>query len=313
MSSKIFLQSLQSKLKGGNARSIHLNALPGRLATRFDLKQFDIIEEGLAHSFLDILLSKSNFEFKVSFDKIDLNETNAETQKKLGIIAKRLNSIIIENEDYHKEHGIKTLGFGYPVLIKRSSKDPAKIIKAPLFIWQLEAVKSKTKVNEWSFLRNKLIQSNGKIADADIHSVSINEVLLSFIKGEDNISLPHLTSEALEDSILDRKELVDACVEVLQSLNANNKTEVLTTLNKNFETPVNILPEAAQIDSIANNKAYIHFGGVFGLFRAQKESIITDITRLLERFDEFEFDELKVENLLPHLLAPLPQTPASRQ
>lgn len=297
MSSKIFLQSLQSKLKGGNARSIHLNALPGRLATRFDLKQFDTIEDNLANSFLDTLLSKSNFEFKVSFDKIDLNETNTETQKRLGVIAKRLNSIIIENEDYYKEHGIKTLGFGYPVLIKRSSKDPAKIIKAPLFIWPLEAVKSKTKVNEWSFLRNKLIQPNGKITDADIHSVSINEVLLSYIKGEDNITLPHLTNEALEDALINRQELIGACAEVLQSLNANSKEEILKTLNKNFETPINVLPEAAQIDAIANNKAYIHFGGVFGLFRAQKESIITDITRLLERFDEFEFDELKIENL----------------
>lgn len=297
MSSKIFLQSLQSKLKGGNARSIHLNALPGRLATRFDLKQFDIIENGHANSFLDILLSKPNFEFKVSFDKIDLNETNAEAQKKLGVIAKRLNSIIIENEDYYKEHGIKTLGFGYPILIKRSSKDPAKIIKAPLFIWQLEAVKSKTKINEWSFLRNKLIQPNGKILDTDIHSVSINEVLLSFIKGEDNITLPHLSSEALEDAVIDRNELIEACAEVLKSLNSGTQEEILQILNKNFETPLNPLPEAAQVDAIANNKAYIHFGGVFGLFRAQKESIITDITKLLDRFEEFEFDDLKVENL----------------
>ncbi|PUZ22119.1 AAA domain-containing protein [Chitinophaga costaii] len=312
MPSKVFLQSLQSKLKGGNIRSIHLNALPGRLATRFDLKQFDVIEEGLAHSFLGTLLSKSNFEFKVSFDKIDLNKTNAETQKKLGVIAKRLNTIIIENEDYYKEHGIKTLGFGYPVLIKRSSKDPAKIIKAPLFIWPLEAVKSKNKVNEWSFLRNKLIQPNGKIADADIHSVSINEVLLSFIKGEDNITLPHLTNEALEDALIDRKELVDACAEVLQSLNANSKEDILKTLNRNFEIPVNVLPDAAQIDAIANNTAYIHFGGVFGLFRTQKESIITDITKLLDRFDEFEFDDLKVENLSTTPFSAVPTDPSQQ-
>lgn len=297
MSSKIFLQSLQSKLKGGNARSIHLNAHPGRLATRFDLKQFDIIEVNLAQKFLDALLSKPNFEFKISFDNIDLNETNSDSQKKLGVIAKRLNSIIIENEDYFKEHGIKTLGFGYPILIKRSSKDPKKIIKAPLFIWPLEAIKSKTKINEWLFLRNKIVQPNGKIIDADIHSVSINEVLLSFIKSEDNITLPHITGEALEDALIDRKELINACAEVLEALSINGKNDILQILHKNFETSVNALPEASHIDTIANNKAYIHFGGVFGLFRAQKESIISDITRLLDRFEEFEFDELKVDNL----------------
>lgn len=297
MASKLFLQSLQSKLKGGNSRSIHLNALPGRLATRLDLNQFNIIEEGLADRFLDTLLSKSNFEFRVSFDMVDLNETNTETQKKLGVISKRLNSIIIENEDYFKEHGIKTLGFGYPILIKRSSKDPEKIIKAPLFIWPLEAVKSKNKINEWLFLRNKFIQPNGKIVDADIHSVSINEVLLSFIKGEDNILLPDFTNQALEDSLIDRKELVNACADVLQSLNVKSKSDILNILYKNFERPVNVLPDASQIDAIANNTAYIHFGGVFGLFRAQKESIINDITRLLERIDEFQFDKLKVENL----------------
>jgi very-short-patch-repair endonuclease len=312
MSSKIFLQSLQSKLKGGNARSIHLNALPGRLATRFDLKQFDTIEADLALSFLNTLLNKPNFEFKVSFDKIDLNETNEEAQKKLGIISKRLNSIIIENEDYYKEHGIKTLGFGYPLLIKRSLKDPAKIIKAPLFIWQLEAIKSKNKVNEWCFLRNKLIQPNGKIVDADIHAVSINEVLLSFIKGEDNITLPHLTSEVLEDALIDKRELVDACAEVLQSLNSGNKVDILEILNKNFETSVNPLPEATQVDTIANNKAYIHFGGVFGLFRAQKESIITDIAKLLDRFEEFEFDNLVVENLSTTPFSAVPTDPSQQ-
>jgi very-short-patch-repair endonuclease len=297
MSSKVFLQTLQNKLKGGNARSIHLNALPGRLATRLDLKQLDFIDSKLSARFLNMLLTKANFEFKISFDQIDLNEADAEVKKKLGVISKRLNSIIIENEDYYKEHGIKTLGFGYPILIKRSVKDPTKIIKAPLFIWPLEAIKSKTKINEWTILRNKAFQANGKLVDDDIHSVGINEVLLSFIKGEENITLPNFTSEALEDALIDKAELLSACTEVLLALNSGTKAQYLATLKKNFETPVNLLPDAAQIDSIANNKAYLHFGGVFGLFRAQKESIITDITRLLERFDDFEFDDLVVEDL----------------
>ncbi|RYD59134.1 MAG: hypothetical protein EOP56_02580 [Sphingobacteriales bacterium] len=297
MSSKIFLQSLQSKLKGGNARSIHLNALPGRLATRLDLKQFDLIKTDLADQFLSKLFNHAAFDFNISFDEIDLNQVSSETQKKLSTISKRLNSIIIENEDYYKEHGIKTLGFGYPILIKRSTKDPNKIIKAPLFIWPLEAIKSRTKVNEWVIARNKTVQADGKFVEADMHSVSINEVLFSFIKGEEGISLPNFTGEALEDSLIDKEELIDACAEVLVALNSGLKEDQLNYLQKNFETPAQLLPDASQIDSIANNKAYIHFGGIFGLFRAQKESIITDISKLIDRFDEFQFDNLVVENL----------------
>ena len=297
MSSRIFLQALQSKLKGGNSRSIHLNALPGRLAIRLDLKQLDLIEDELSTTFLKTILTKPSFEFKISFDNVDLNVLNQESQKRLGIISKRLNSIIIENDDYFKEHGTKTLGFGYPILIKRSSKDPTKIIKAPLFIWPLDAIKSRNKVNEWSILRNKSVQANGSLMDDDIHSIGINEVLLSFIKGEDDIVLPNFGAEALEDSVIDSNELLQQCAEVLNALNPGSIEEQFSQLKINFNTPINALPEAAEIDSIANNRAYIHFGGVFGLFRAQKESIITDITRLLERFDDFEFENLKVEKL----------------
>ncbi|MDB5152299.1 MAG: hypothetical protein JWR54_1050 [Mucilaginibacter sp.] len=294
MSSKIFLQALQNKLKGGNARSIHLNALPGRLVTRLDLKQLDVIENGLALRFLETIFTKSSFEFKLSYDNIDLNQTPPETQKRLGVIAKRLNSTIIENEDYFKEHGTKTLGFGYPILIRRSAKDPKKIIKAPLLIWPLDAVKSRTKVNEWSILRNKTVRADGSLTEADTHMITLNEVLLSFIKGEDDITLPGLTPEVLEDAIIDPNELLDACAAILNALDPGVLEEQRTVLQKNFRTPIAILPEAAEIDSIANNRAYIHFGGVFGLFRAQKESIITDITKLLDRFDDFEFDGLQL-------------------
>ena len=79
-------------------------------------------------------------------------------------------------------------------------------------------------------------------------------MLLSFIKGEDNITLPNLTNEALEDALIDKKELIDACAEVLQSLNANSKDQIIETLNKNFETPIHVLPEASQIDTLRTIK-----------------------------------------------------------
>ena len=142
-----FLKALRDKLKGGNTRSIHLNVLPGRFASRLDFANLNYIEDDLADNFLKKLLTTACFEFKISFDSIDLNSISTEEQKKYGLLSKRLNSLYIENEDNYKEHGIKTFGFGYPIIIKVSKQDPTKLIKAPLFIWPLEIIKSFNKVN----------------------------------------------------------------------------------------------------------------------------------------------------------------------
>lgn len=118
-----FLKALRDKLKGGNVKSIHLNVLPGRYSTRLDLANLNYIQPDLAETFLEILLTKACFDFKISFDGIDLNSIPSDEQKRLGLISKRLNSLNIENEDNYKEHGIKTFGFGYPILIKASKQD----------------------------------------------------------------------------------------------------------------------------------------------------------------------------------------------
>jgi len=296
MTDLVFLKALRDKLKGGNIRSIHLNALPGRYATRLDLANLNYIRPGFAQAFLDLLLTTSSFEFKISFDGIDLNSIPTEKQKHLGLLSKRLNSLNIENEDNFKEHGIKTFGFGYPILIKPSKQDPKKIIKAPLFIWQLEIIKATNRVNTWSILRNKTRNEFGRIVDEEVHSVGLNEVLLSFLKSDENIIIPQINEELLEDAIISESELIAECYKVLKSLNANitpNAREII--LSKHKEAITNI-PETSAIDSITGDNPWIQFGGVFGLFRTQKESIITDIDKLIDKFDEFDFENLKVQN-----------------
>jgi very-short-patch-repair endonuclease len=297
-----FLKALRDKLKGGNTRSIHLNALPGRYATRLDLANLNYIKPDFAQNFLELLLTKACFDFKISFDGIDLNSVSNEEQKRLGLLSKRLNSLNIENEDNYKEHGIKTFGFGYPILIKPSKQDPKKIIKAPLFIWQLEIVKATNKVNTWSILRNKNKSETGKIIDEEIHSVGLNEVLLSFLKTDENIAVPQINEELLEDAIIDKKELIDECFKVLKALNANATENVKDNLLSKFHEPLKNIPEASNLESIAGNLPWLHFGGVFGLFRTQKESIITDIDKIIDQFDEYAFEKLEVENFTgtPH-------------
>ncbi len=290
-----FIQALRDKLKGGTTKSIHLNALPGRFATRLDLGNLNYINPEYANEFLKVLFTKACFEFKISFDSINLSEISAEEQKRLSVLSKRFNSLNYENDDNYKEHGIKTFSFGYPLLIKPSKQDPRKLIKAPLFIWQLEIVKATNKVNTWSILRNKVRNANGRMVDEEIHSVGLNEVLLSYLKTDESILIPQINEELLEDAVIDKQELIEECYKVLKALNPNTneaqKSELLNKLNE----PVKNIPEAATIDSASSNMPWIYFGGVFGLFRAQKESIIGDIDKIIENYDEFQFDKLIIE------------------
>lgn len=295
MTDLVFLKALRDKLKGGNTRSIHLNALPGRYATRLDLANLNYIKPDFTEKFLTQLFSSSCFDFKISFDRIDLNSISTDEQKRLGLLSKRLNSINIENEDNYKEHGIKTFGFGFPILIKPSKQDPTKIIKAPLFIWQLDIVKATNKVNTWSILRNKTRNENGKVVDEEIHSVALNEVLLAYLKTDENIFVPQINEELLEDAVIDKEELIDECLKVLKALNTNTVSNLKDSLLEKFNEPLKNIPEAAALESVSGNLPWIHFGGVFGLFRTQKESIVTDIDKLIDRFNEFDFENLEVE------------------
>jgi superfamily I DNA and/or RNA helicase len=297
-----FLQALRDKLKGGNTKSIHLNALPGRYATRLDLSNLNIVKPEFANEFLKLLFSKSCFEFNISFDSVNLSKSSPEEQKRLSVLSKRLNSLNYENDDNYKEHGIKTFSFGYPLLVKPSKQDPRKIIKAPIFIWQLEIVKATNKVNTWTILRNKVRNSNGKIVDEEIHSVGLNDVLLSYLKTDDNILVPQINEEVLEDAIIDKTELIDECYKIIKALNPNTSESYKNELIERLNEPIKNIPESASIDSVSSNLPWIHFGGVFGLFRAQKESIIGDIDKIIENYSDFQFDKLIVEQFpgTPH-------------
>ena len=290
-----FIQALRDKLKGGNTKSIHLNALPGRYATRLDLSNLNIIKPEFANEFLKLLFTKVCFEFNISFDSINLSKTSPEEQKRLSVLSKRLNSLNYENDDNYKEHGIKTFSFGYPLLVKPSKQDPRKFIKAPIFIWQLEIVKATNKVNTWTILRNKVRNSNGRIVDEEIHSVGLNEVLLSYLKTDETILIPQINEELLEDAIIDKTELIDECYKIIKALNPNTNEEYKNELIEKLNEPIKNIPESTSIDSVSSNLPWIYFGGIFGLFRAQKESIIGDIDKIIENYSDFQFEKLIVE------------------
>ncbi len=270
-----FLKHLNRKLKTGNLRSIHLNALPGRYATRLDLHKLNVIKGQLAADFLKTLLQEPSFKFTISFDRINLNEIDEDTQNELNFVAKKLNSIYYQNNDNYLEHGIKTFLFGYPIIIKRNKQDPSKIIKAPLIIWHLDIVKSTRKTNEWKIIR-----------DED-SPVTLNEVLISHIEQDEEITIQELSSEYLEDGIIDNEEIIQICNEVLEQLNVTD--------NKNLSVQISSCPNREKVENITGNIPWISWAGIFGLYRAQKESIITELDKLIENYESFELENLKVE------------------
>ena len=124
--SKDFLEKLLSKLTIGNGRSIHLNAVPGRLKTRLDVTDLSIDEkpdDSVANDFLHELLNKDKFSFKISLNKKNQNDMSEDTKQKLRTVSRRLDAIVVDNEDMFLETGIKNFGFGFPLLIKPDIKD----------------------------------------------------------------------------------------------------------------------------------------------------------------------------------------------
>ncbi|PUZ20695.1 AAA domain-containing protein [Chitinophaga costaii] len=286
MTDLVFLKALRDKLKGGNSRSIHLNALPGKFATRLDLADLNVVKPHLADAFLQQLFTNAKFEFPIDFHEDPAHIRPADEQKKLNILARRLNAICIENDDNFKEHGIRTFGFGYPILVKRTRQDPDKVIKAPLFIWPLEILKAHDKVNSWSILRNKTLNENNRIVDEEIHSVSINEVLLSFLRTDENIVLPQINEELLEDAVIDQEELLSLLLGVLKAFHATD-TVSQAVLAAKLASPVALIPDAGELEASTGAQPWIQFSGVFGLFRTQKESIISDMDKLIDHHDLF--------------------------
>ena len=191
-----FLKLLNQKLKTGNRRSIHLNVLPGRYATRLDFSKLDIIENNLTNDFLDKLLNEPKFTFTISYDRVNLNNLDEDDQNELNLITKRFNGLQYENNDNFSEHGIKTFGFGYPILIRRDKKDTSKIIKAPLIIWHLDIEKSTRKTNEWKIFRD------------ENYPITFNEVLISHIEQDEGITLKNLQSEYFECNIKSATEFI---------------------------------------------------------------------------------------------------------
>src|SRR3954470_7454415 len=107
MYSRSFIEKLLARLKSGDARSIHLNALPGNFA-RLDVYDLANIEPSLHLKFLQLLLTKNIFRFTITIEPELLNknkeeEKDEEKKKIIQKIIKRLNHLDYQEKEEFSE------------------------------------------------------------------------------------------------------------------------------------------------------------------------------------------------------------------
>ena len=103
------LKNLTNRLKVGNRRGVHLNALPGRSRYKFDLNRLSILQEELPNDFLETLLVESKFKFKISPKKE--KQINEEKEKEVNKTVRSLQNLINHSDSLESEKGINSFGF----------------------------------------------------------------------------------------------------------------------------------------------------------------------------------------------------------
>ena len=298
-----FLENLNQRLKTGSRRSIYLNALVGRYLTRLDLSDLNLIEPALSRSFLDGLLGqpKSSTTLRLSPEKLQ----SPEVQK----LMRRLNAISIENRDYFEEYGIDSFSFGFPMILRRDSKDPSLIIKAPMFIWSLNLQRNWRKANEWILERG------------DDFSIVSNFPLTAHVYNDAQIQLSPVYDHLTDDCVLDKEELSGLIYQHYSQLIFGERPELKAIFRTALDTELQAMPTAEEAEAMDLSEPKIIWAGIFGLFKAQKESIINDIANYIDNFGNLQqqlnkLDTGKVHGkstFMKHTFSPLVTDPSQQQ
>jgi very-short-patch-repair endonuclease len=269
--SKKLLAELQNRLKIGNRRGVHLNAIPARSRYKFDLSRLAHIDPKLPGQFIDSLLSEQPLKFKISWkdSAADLQALFKEDQAQMVKIAKEFENLINQTETIESEKGINTFGFGFPILVRRDRLDN-KLTVAPVLIWSLR-IKRANAFNTWEIHRNE---------DDPIY---LNEVLINHLLNDAQIQVEQISREMLDDGLISAKELASVCANLLRAVHAGTPEDIEATLRAKLSRVVPI-KDKVQYERISSppQPAFIEFGGLFSIFEVQKQNIIDDYDKLLE-------------------------------
>lgn len=284
------LTELQRRLKIGNRRGVHLNAIPANSRYKFDLNRLSHIEKNLPDNFIKALLSEQPLKFRISWkDNVpDLNSLFEEEQTQLVRITKAFENLINQTEAIESEKGINTFGFGFPIVARRDKADN-KLTVAPVLIWSLRIKRTK-EFNTWEILRNE---------DDPIY---INEVLINHLQNDANVEIEQIPSEMLDDGLIEKNELIEICTKLIRTVNTTSPDDLEETFRKKLDKVVSI-GDKAHYEKLPLNStnSLIDFGGLFSIFEVQKQNIINDYGNLME----LEGINIDLEDLEGHSFQPI--------
>ena len=284
------LTELQNRLKVGNRRGVHLNAIPARSRYKFDLNRLSHIEKDLPQNFITALLTEQPLRFKISWkDNVpDLNSLFEEDQAQLVRITKSFENLINQTEAIESEKGINTFGFGFPLLVRRDQADN-KLTVSPILIWSLRIKRTK-EFNTWVIHRN------------EDDPVYFNEVLINHLQSDSKILVNPVSSEMLDDGLIDKGELLDICVDLISSINSETADDIRETFTEKLDN-IKIIPDKKHYEKLplTSNNSFIDFGGLFSIFEVQKQSVINDYDDLME----LEGMSVDLEDIEEHSFQPI--------
>ncbi|MBK8140684.1 MAG: DUF4011 domain-containing protein [Chitinophagaceae bacterium] len=284
------LTELQRRLKIGNRRGVHLNAIPANSRYKFDLNRLSYIDKNLPDNFVKALLSELPLKFRISWkDNVpDLNSLFEEDQSQLVRITKAFENLINQTEAIESEKGINTFGFGFPILARRDRADN-KLTVAPILIWSLRIKRTK-EFNTWEILRNE---------DDPIY---INEVLINHLQSDSNVEIEQIPSEMLDDGLIHKNELIEICSKLIRTVNTTSPEDLEESFRTKLDRIISI-GDKTHYEKLPLNStnSFIEFGGLFSIYEVQKQNIINDYGNLME----LEGINIDLEDLEGHSFQPI--------
>ena len=166
------------KLKIGNRRGVHLNAVVSNSRYKFDLARLSAIFKSLPERFVLDLLTVKNLKFTFSLhdtpstaiDERDYTivetseavrarkqttekDENKERAELLEKLSDGVDNLIFQSEAIFQEKGVNALGFGFPILARRDLTD-GQITVAPILIWSVR-IRPTSQLNTWEISRSE--------------------------------------------------------------------------------------------------------------------------------------------------------------
>ena len=274
------LDILVNRLKIGNRRGVHLNILPGSSRYKFDITRFETFDEKLSEEFIRNLLTESKFNFIISPKKG--KSYSEEKEKELNKTSRTIQNLINHSESLESEKGINSFGFGYPTLIFKSKSDN-QLIFAPILIWSMK-IKGLNQENTF------------QITKTEEDPIYVNEVLINYLESDNGIKIENISSELIEDGLIDHEELIGICNDIFSKFNSNQTMG----LPESLEEIEKLRDKSYYQENLKETLPCIIKGGLFSIYEVQKQNLINDYNYLkgnLEKIDLKEFYEKPFQSI----------------